>query len=308
VDSLDGLRAFAFAGVFLVHLGWAIPNGGLGVNVFFTLSGFLITSILLGERERATRINLPRFYLRRGLRLMPALLVVVVVSAAYAKLLRHAQILKHETLHGVVPALFYYSNWTRAFNGHIGMLVHTWSLAVEEQFYLIWPPLLVAAYALGGRRGVLILATAGAAASLTLRIALWHGLQSQARVYNGSDTSADQLLIGCALAVAVTQYGAAIRRIAKWLAWPAVCGLLAIAVSSAAGRSLFTWGYTLVSLAAAVIIAQFVTDSRALLSRCLSLRPFVFTGRISYGLYLWHYRLSSWSAHAFRHSLAEPSS
>ncbi|HEY0070789.1 MAG TPA: acyltransferase, partial [Chloroflexia bacterium] len=170
LPGLDGLRAIAVAGVLLYHAGmlW-LPGGFLGVEVFFVISGYLITSLLLSEWQRHGRTNLPAFWLRRARRLLPALFLVIAVTLTFSVLFLPEEVagLREDAL----AATGYVTNWYLVFNqqsyfetmGRPSLLQHLWSLAVEEQFYLLWPLLFV-----GGmrflRRGALLLgALAGAA-------------------------------------------------------------------------------------------------------------------------------------------------
>ena len=186
-----------------------MPRGGaIGVTMFFTLSGFLITTLLLRERASSGRIALGRFYWRRALRLLPALVTLVAVTSAYAWITGNQE----RTLDAALPVLLYFGNWMRTLRDSegLGLLEHTWSLSVEEQFYLVWPLAVLAAAALVPKvrqaEAVLVLALAGSAASLLWRLQLWDPDEprwSAARLYNGTDAVADQLLVGAALAAAL---------------------------------------------------------------------------------------------------------
>src|SRR5262245_21094061 len=199
--ELDGLRAVAVMSVLLMHGG--MPGfhwGYIGVDLFFVLSGYLITSILLREQLRTGQISLLSFYQRRALRLFPALAVLCIVFLAYAFF-----VLRDPTqgLREIVVVALYLSNWTRAAGLNFPeWLGHTWSLAIEEQFYLLWPLVLLAISA--ARRPIpLLLAVAGAIVAVSCwRLTLvMHGASTD-RLYNGTDTRADALLMGVALALA----------------------------------------------------------------------------------------------------------
>jgi peptidoglycan/LPS O-acetylase OafA/YrhL len=292
ITALDGVRAFAFACVFIVHLGMPhFPNGGLGVSIFFTLSGFLITTILLAEQERGGRIRFRRFYARRALRLSPALIVMVAVFTVYVQGLRHSPVFKHYTETAALPVVFYFGNWLRALiaSNRLGIFAHTWSLAIEEQFYLVWPAFLAIGYAIRGRKGVLAVALAGSVASLSLRLILWHGTDSIPRIYNGTDTEADQLLIGCALAMLVASRPDQVRRVCRVAVWPALFVIGFVMLSGLDAHLLFTVGLSGFAIATAIIIGHIVSEPTGPLGRALSWRPLELTGRISYGLYLWHF-------------------
>src|ERR1700677_2490575 len=206
--ALDGLRAFAVLTVMAAHLNdpTLFPGGGLGVDVFFVISGFLITSILLGEQDKRGRVGFGAFYARRALRLFPALVVVLAVVAVVCATDSHI-FLAHETLAGIPWIVLYAGNWLRAFShaASLGVLGHTWSLAVEEQFYLIWPVIFVFGIGrIGDRRRAAALLVSAALAVMAYRaVVLAHGWSIN-RVSNGSDTHCDGLLLGCALALWLT--------------------------------------------------------------------------------------------------------
>jgi len=228
MPGLDGLRALAVLAVIAFHeqLGWA-PGGLLGVGVFFTLSGYLITDLLLGQWAARGRLALADFWARRARRLLPALFVMLTVVTAWVTLADRARL---ATLRGAVAAAATYSsNWYLIIQGQSyfarfappAPLDHLWSLAVEEQFYLAWPWLLLAGLvtvrtARRGRPGPvawLALPTlALAAASAIVMLALYHPGLDPTRVYEGTDTRAAGLLIGAALAMAWPSRGAAARR------------------------------------------------------------------------------------------------
>jgi peptidoglycan/LPS O-acetylase OafA/YrhL len=292
--ELDGLRALAVAAVMLFHANVSWAKGGfLGVDVFFVLSGFLITRLLLEERELTGHVALLRFYLRRILRLFPALVVVSLACAIYAAIwLPHDQLVR--TLHDVFATATYHMNWVQALHRQppFGLLDHAWSLSIEEQFYVLWPLVLIGAHRLGGVRGVAVAALAGALASAALRLALIHHGSPDIRVYFGLDTHADGLLMGCALAALTLLWAglpdAFTHRGSRWIG-PAALVVIAIAAStvSLTSRALYEWGYLLFVLATTLLIADLY--SRGLTSRPLHHEPFVAIGRISYGLYLWHW-------------------
>ena len=294
--AFDGLRAVAVVPVLLFHASVSWARGGfLGVDVFFVLSGFLITRLLLEERELTGRIALLRFYLRRILRLFPALVAVSVASLIYATIwLDHGQAVR--AAHDLFAAATYRMNWVEALHAQppFGLLDHTWSLSIEEQFYVLWPLGLLLAYRLGRGRGVLVAAVGGAVLSAGLRALLWHSGQPVHRVYYGLDTHADGLLLGCALA-AVTLYRPGSAR---------------AAMRSAAGRRRRTDrarpagagrqpdGAVLEGPAVVGLSDRRAPDRgrhrrrvgrRRCSTRLLRPAPLVAVGRISYGLYLWHW-------------------
>ena len=211
LPGLDGLRAVAVLAVIAYHagLGW-LPGGFLGVDVFFVISGFLITTLLLSERERLGHIRLRAFWMRRARRLLPALFLLLGATLTIAVLVAPDELarLRGDTL----AALGYVTNWYLILRqqsyfesaGRPSPLLHLWSLAVEEQFYVLWPLALVAGMALFRRRGMLVATIAGAAASAALMAVLYVPDADPSRVYYGTDTHAVGLLVGAALALAWT--------------------------------------------------------------------------------------------------------
>ena len=207
LPGLDGLRALAVIAVLLYHAGLAwIPGGFLGVEVFFVISGFLITALLLSEWRRRGTIDLKAFWIRRARRLLPALYVLLVATLTFAVLFLPEEVarLRNEAF----AAFGYVTNWYLIFNhesyfeaaGRPSMFLHLWSLAVEEQFYLIWPVLLVAGMTFLKRRTVLAYILVGALLSVLLMAVLYHPDVDPSRIYYGTDTRASGLLTGAALA------------------------------------------------------------------------------------------------------------
>jgi len=286
VPALDGLRAVAVLLVLAAHLG--IPNmtgGVIGVDLFFVLSGFLITALLLQERERNGEVHYPAFYLRRALRLFPALAILLPVVAVAAHLSPGVDKATADLTTGGIPwVALYAANWARATGTQLGLFGHTWSLAIEEQFYLLWPTalfLLVRKRADYSRAVVLALAVAALVAAH--RALEWLQGAGIDRVANGTDMRADALLIGCATALAL-HAGFRLRApVFLVLVAFAVIGWVVVTQTNLS-PFLYLGGLTLVAVCAAVIIV-------ALLERPLGLsaKPFVWVGRISYGLYLWHF-------------------
>ncbi len=211
LPGLDGLRAIAVLAVVVYHadLGW-LPGGFLGVDVFFVISGFLITTLLLAERERLGRIRLRAFWMRRARRLLPALFLVLAATLTLAVVLAPDEVarLRGDTL----AALGYITNWYLIVRqqsyfeamGRPSPLLHLWSLAVEEQFYVVWPLVLAAGLLLVRRRGMLVASLAGAIGSALLMGWLYQPGVDPSRVYYGTDTHATGLLLGAALALAWT--------------------------------------------------------------------------------------------------------
>lgn len=292
VPALDGLRALAILAVFGVHLQWTI--GGNGVTVFFALSGFLITAILLDEIERTGRIQLGRFFVRRVRRLLPALLAFLIIDAIYIACSYTGWDRKAMLMMAALTP-FYANNWLiglRAVSDN--HLSHTWSLAVEEQFYLVWPFVLLAIVRLAGirRAGFVVLALAVLAVGWRFAVAAMGG--SEYRIYNGTDTRIDAVLFG-----AVTAFAFRYRILPESRAWRTVAVIACIALVlhlfagvGAAERSLSLHclcGYALVAMLACVAIVLLAEGRGGIAGRWLAFAPLVYIGKLSYGLYLWHY-------------------
>ena len=197
MPGVDGLRALAVAAVVIYHLGasW-LPGGFLGVDVFLVISGYLITSLLLAEHRRSGRIELRRFWLRRARRLLPALFVMIVVVLAVMVIVHPGEVAR---LHGAVLASFaYVANWYFAFAdvsyfeqfARPSIFQHLWSLAVEEQFYLLWPPVIALGLVCLGRRWLLAGVAVLLAGSTALAWVLWEPFTDPSRIYYGTDTRA----------------------------------------------------------------------------------------------------------------------
>jgi peptidoglycan/LPS O-acetylase OafA/YrhL len=284
--ALDGLRAVAVALVVASHLAIPYAGGGvIGVDIFFVLSGFLITSLLLEERSRSGHVDFVAFYRRRALRLFPALVLLlpVVVGAAMLSptIDRETATLTRE---GVPWVVFYAANWARATGVQLGLFGHTWSLAIEEQFYLTWPILLVVLVGKDRRYGRAILVSLAAVILVAAHRAVeWSAGAGIDRVANGTDMRADSLLIGCAVALAMHR-GLSLRPPLVLIAL--AVGFLGFVVVTQSGPSPFMYlgGLTLVALAAGVVILALLETPGPLGSR-----PFVAIGKISYGIYLWHF-------------------
>jgi peptidoglycan/LPS O-acetylase OafA/YrhL len=314
LPGLDGLRALAVVLVLIYHLmpAW-MPTGMVGVDVFFVISGFLITSLLLKEGQNNGYLNLPKFWVRRIRRLLPAvlLLVLVTVPAALA--------VGGDALAGmgrqVFGALSFTSNWTNIAAGNEyftqtspELFTHLWSLAVEEQFYVLWPVLLaVLLTLLPGTRRTAWAAGGIAAASMVAMLVLLLTGSSASRVYYGTDTHLFGLMAGATLALArpwVLQGpragSAALRRRARWVsahvAGPlAVLLLVALSLSAAGSHpmGLHPWGLAVASGLSLVALIAVIDDaswgSSSPFVRVLELPAVVWIGQRSYGIYLWHW-------------------
>jgi len=298
--ALDGIRALAVIAVMISHAFPQYPGGGYGVDVFFCLSGFLITSLLLAEWQANGCVRLPLFWARRALRLLPALAGVLVVVGLYAAQWGPPSV-RAETV-GAIPAVVgYWANWRRALGHHsLGLFGPTWSLSVEEQFYVAWPLLLVLVITIA-RRPLPWLATiagVGALATLVDRVVLGVGGPGTSLLrLNGADARADQLLIGCALAVVCTGLSpGALGWVGRGLTVLFIPATILLGCLVGVGATLwltstemFSFGLTLVGLSSAVVIGHVALAPAGVASRVLALPPLRGIGRISYGLYLWHY-------------------
>ena len=279
VPALDGLRGIAILAVIGVHA-FGKPLGGFyGVDLFFVLSGFLITTLLLEEHDRSGGIAMGAFYRRRAYRLLPGLLAVV---AAYTAL----TVASPRALEQVAAGALYGANFVLASGSHLvdgTPFVPFWSLAEEEQFYLLWPLLLLLLL----RREVRESRVAwGLGAILLGLMAYRYGLAadgaSATRLYYAPDTHANGLVLGCLLAL-LRRRG---LRVPAFVGWIGLAGLLA-----AFAFPPFTHGLSF-GLDPATIAAALLTGAaleQGLLSRCLGFRPLVWLGLISYSLYLWHF-------------------
>lgn len=300
MPALDGIRGLAVLAVVAFHANAALTGGYLGVDLFFVLSGYLITSILLREVESSGRIDLRAFWVRRARRLLPALLVLMPAIAVYARVWAAPGELAGLRA-DALATLGYVANWRAIYSGKSyweifqapSPLEHTWSLAIEEQFYVVWP--LVVALLLvrlrRTRRTLLVVSAGLALASAALMLLLWHP-ERTSRVYMGSDTRAAAILAGVVLATVLAP-GTRLRPGAVRaldLAGLASAVGLGVAWAKLEGESRFLYhgGFWLTELAALVLIACAVVPT-SLVARALSLRPLVFVGTISYGVYLWHW-------------------
>jgi peptidoglycan/LPS O-acetylase OafA/YrhL len=331
--GLDGLRALAVVAVLLYHGGVSWSGGGfLGVEMFFVLSGFLITSLLVAEWGRSGAIALRAFWARRARRLLPALFALVAATGVYYALAGPTKAIPGLQGDGIAT-LLYISNWHQvaagtnyfAASGPVSPLQHTWSLAIEEQFYLLWPLLVLAVLGLARRRGaterrslqvLLGLTLTGAVAAAVEMALLFDGGRGLDRVYYGTDTRATGLLLGASLAIALairqkrpnsTHPAAhpatpAPRASPRWARHALGAASLLLAPVLAAGivlangddAWLYPFGMLATDAVMAVIIAAVVIQPRAIGARLLALKPLRAVGKISYGLYLWHFPLFLW--------------
>ncbi|HLI44960.1 MAG TPA: acyltransferase [Acidimicrobiales bacterium] len=312
LPALDGVRALAILGVIAYHLGAGWASGGfLGVDLFFVLSGFLITSLLLEEKEAEGRLHLGAFWGRRARRLLPGLLLMLVALGAFYSLAGPGPLVDLGQVRGdAVATVLYVANWhlLLAHQSYFDQfaapspLQHTWSLGIEEQFYLLWPLALAGVLALSRGRWRWsggLLAAAGACASAIWMAVLASGGASTNRLYYGTDTRAFDLLTGAVLAFAVAARPQPRERGRRILGVAGPTCLLALLVfwwraggggaNGAPGRAMFEWGFLVCALLAAVVLADARQERLSPLGRVLALAPLRFVGVISYELYLWHW-------------------
>jgi peptidoglycan/LPS O-acetylase OafA/YrhL len=325
--ALDGLRGVAVAVVVLFHLG-RLDGGFMGVDLFFLLSGFLITSLLLVEQHQTGRVNLGRFWARRARRLLPALFVVVAGVAVLVSRLTPAG--ERPGLRGdALSTLGYVANWHAmlADSSYWDMfaqaspLDHAWSLAIEEQFYVLWPLAFLGAVLLGSKlwarsgvsartsgngqsaaglfgrldptaRSVALISLTGAAVSFALLGALYEHLDTN-RAYYGTDTRIGPTLLGAALAAFTVHRPRRDKAPAPWLELAAAAGLVWMSWSmvrfDGVGQGYYRGGLLVFALASLVVILAATGGQRGLVGQALSAPPLRALGMISYGVYLWHW-------------------
>jgi peptidoglycan/LPS O-acetylase OafA/YrhL len=278
IPSLDGWRGIAILLVLIDHGRYALrltstpgeSTGHHGVTLFFVLSGFLITSRLVREKEKTGRLDLRKFYLRRVFRLTPCAWVFL----AFATLVSSVSVDRAIALPNIVSAVFFYRNYDYLFAPFQGLTGHFWSLSIEEQFYLFWPTLLI----LAGFKRSRWIAIAGAVAIAAYRWHNWSTLASLSIVYTlGTHLRADALLVGCAAALFTPRLRPYLR---AWMALPLLTGMTFEVIHY----------HSLIPLHESALVAMLlmVTSSVNFVAfRLLDWKPLTFLGTISYGLYVW---------------------
>ena len=318
LPALDGLRGAAVIGVLFFHDD-KLRGGYLGVDLFFVLSGFLITSLLVAEQRAAGRIDLKAFWIRRARRLFPAVLALLPAVALYAAIFAKPSELGRIRGDGIAT-LFYFANWRSIFAGKSywdlfsapSPLEHTWSLAIEEQFYVVWPLLsfFVLRRGKGSARGLFVVSVVLALASAAAMFFLYSA-ENTSRAYMGTDTRGASILAGAALGCvlggkpkdvggpvggAPSSYGAPraffVRRALDVAGLVALAGL-GVAWARLDGQSEFLYrgGFWLTELAVLVLIGCASQGDKSLVAKVFSIAPLRWAGLVSYGIYLWHWPL-----------------
>ncbi|PEC85475.1 acetyltransferase [Bacillus cereus] len=301
--GLDSLRGLAILGVILYHINFNwMPGGFLGVTVFFVLSGYLITDILAMEWKRNKRIDLKKFWLSRARRLLPGMLVMLVITLAWITIF-HSSLL--EKMRGdSLAALFYVSNWWYIYHklsyfdnfNQISPLNHFWSLAVEEQFYVVWPFIIsLGLYYIKKQSRMILLICLGAFASALAMAILYEPGVDPSRIYYGTDTRAFSLLIGAVLALVWPSNRLANKIIPKARFILDVVGGIALIIilvmfwkTNQYDPFLYKGGMVLLSIATALLVAN-LAHPASRIAQFLRFRPLRWVGVRSYGIYLWHY-------------------
>lgn len=305
LPALDGLRGLAVLTVMLFHFKSKplIPGGGIvGVDLFFALSGFLITTLLLQEWAAAGNISLKRFYGRRFLRLVPALLLFLCVYMAIGFAFQFYDFTGPQTAYNIlvtVAAIGTYSlNWVLAYGGDTAVgTSHLWSLSIEEQFYFVWPFLLLSMLRLRANLTVTLAATI---ALVTLSALLPYLIDApRNRFYYGTDFRLQTLLLGAILAQLYVSGMLTAPLTRHTLFRVGVVASLAFLVGTAALATnrtdfLFYGGHSAVAVSAGLLIVACAFKQRTLLTSAVSHRVLVYVGRRSYALYIWHHVVAYW--------------
>ena len=299
LPALDGLRGLGLLGVLLFHADGLLPGGYLGVDLFFVLSGYLITSLLLAEHRETGRIDLYGFWVRRCRRLFPALLALMPAVAAYGWFLARPEEL-HTLRSQAIASLGYFANWLAILDHRSywqlfaapSPLEHTWSLSIEEQFYVVWPLLVMLILRRHGTRVVLALSVLLTLLSMGAMVLVFSA-GATSRAYLGTDTRMAGILAGAALATLVSPNSSLPAVFARWLDWIGAAVVLGLVVAwcKLDGTSPFLYhgGFWLTELGVLVLILCAVLDRKSIVARALSVRPLVWLGTVSYGVYLWHW-------------------
>ena len=305
VPALDGVRGVAVMLVFISHFHWILSKktgysqvtpwkfinrtfeaGFLGVDIFFVLSGFLITSLLLKDHANKQPGMVGRFYKRRALRLLPALYALLIVDFFVAWLESARMDFQWRT---TWRALLYLNNWNVVWNfrGSRKDLGHLWSLGIEEQFYIVWPAVVLLMLALKLHHQIIITVLSLAIAAIVVhRINLWNDDIYWLFIYIRTDTRVDSLLVGALFAYVYRHYRVP-SQVLNWAATLCFAGLMYIKYELDASPFIMKTGFTVIAVLAGIIILA-ASEGAWFANRVLISRPLTIIGKVSYGLYLWH--------------------
>jgi len=296
--ALDGLRGAAILGVMIFHADASFLKGGfIGVDIFFVLSGFLITTLLVQEFDGSGSVSLKNFYMRRVLRLGPALTVLLIVFCL-ASFMVLSEGRAHSNYVDALISLAHLSNWARAFSIHPpDFLGHTWSLSIEGQFYIVWPILLLMLLRVSKKkRSVVVVSAAIAALSWIFRIYLSMNSTPITRLYNGLDTRADALMVGCTLGVVLSS-GLVSENSNKMLQkllvaiapFSMACLFIFSVISDWRDPWMYYLGFFIIELLTTTLILDILINPVSITRKLFEMKWLTWVGSISYGLYLWHY-------------------
>jgi peptidoglycan/LPS O-acetylase OafA/YrhL len=305
IRAFDGLRGVAILMVMMVHAGYGkYVYGRVGLDIFFTISGFLITALLLHEYRTRNGVSFKRFYTKRARRILPALVLMIYLSLLYGLLVGRAADFRAGFASLPFVSLFT-ANWFEIVRSATDAypFAHTWSMSVEEQFYALWPLLLVViAFRLGRPSWLLPICIAGCAAALLSRLVIvalgQPGLDLITRLDVGTDTNADHILIGCALALLLTrasdQTKENVRRVVRVAIWPALAFFVYIVFVDQ--WLVMPWAYSfrypvsqsLIALMSMVIVGHLFLMTSSPMSKALARQPLLYIGEVSLGFYLFH--------------------
>lgn len=291
LSSLDGARAISIGWVMFAHLGFGkFSPAGLGVNIFFFISGFLITLLLIKEYQNTEKVNLKNFYIRRALRLLPPLFFLLIVTGAVSPLTHFYLTFKNQ----ISPAIFYYQNYYNCFHDDKSPLSSLWSLAVEEHFYLFFPLLFTIFFK--SPKKILITTLIIIIFSNIDRIAVsainHQDLFAKKYTYYATDARLDSIMIGCltSLLIFFMKDGSYVKFVSPyWMFFLALALLLSATIVFRGDFFRQTLCYSLQSISLMVIVPAFIYgDKYKLLNKILSSRLLVWIGKLSYSLYLFH--------------------